>query len=138
MTKKTTTKTKAKVRHTPYWWRALADAKRRGGTSEVLVGRAEGWETCACGKQSTLIPRLGNGCPVDLQLDTLGTRFYKQVRAACNDARYLDRWSYGPVKPRAERIRSIKRAIATMEKIERRSALLVKNLTHDQDHDANS
>lgn len=73
---------------TPYWWRAIETARKRGHFTEEDIARAHGWTTCACGKQDKRIPRSKNldwengrpaNAPLDARLYALGGSFYEYV-----------------------------------------------------------
>lgn len=72
------------AKHTPYWWRVIAEAKRRkkAGRKPFLVEhqrKAAKWTTCACGKQDPRIPREDDGTPLDGDLYWLGIDFAAEV-----------------------------------------------------------
>ena len=71
---------------TPYWTRVCNRAierKREGKEpfTEAQKKRAAAWVTCACGKQSALIPRDFAGEPLDGILTFFGRQFDTAVDA---------------------------------------------------------
>ena len=68
---------------TPYWIKAINEAKKTGKFTEDQRSKAASWVTCACGKQDKFIPRNSFGAPIDKRLDMLGLDFYRNVRDAC-------------------------------------------------------
>ena len=99
---------------TPYWWEAINKAENRGQFNCGEVSRANHWSTCACGKQSKLIPRYSRasailyvniGAPKDEYLKSLGKEFYFAIGK-----------------------NQFSRARKVLSKIERRSAKLLQGL----------
>lgn len=62
-----------------FWGQRIVHAEIRGHFLRDDRMKAMGWQTCACGRQSALIPRRG-GQPLDALLATLGGEFYTRVR----------------------------------------------------------
>jgi hypothetical protein len=73
-----------------------------------LIGLAGSWVTCACGNQCNVLGRDSIGCPDDYKLRHLGIEFYHHVESF-----------------------EIKEAVKTLEQIEERSALLIKEKLKD-------
>lgn len=95
------------------WWKELDKLETLNSHSLIdeiehrrLTGLAAKWTTCACGNQCEIIPRNPLGAPEDETLASLGTDFYRQVKH-----------------------RDAKSARETLERIEKRSALLIQKLT---------
>lgn len=100
---------------TPYWDKVLkiAEKKARAGkdpfTDQQKLNSGY-WVTCACGKQSKLIPRIygdPNNPPEDMELETLGKQFEDDVINASS-------------------VTSVRRAKRTLNEIERRAAEVIK------------
>lgn len=71
---------------TPYWPRAIAAARKRGGGfTRGDWDKATEWTTCACGRQDPRIPRKSNGAPVDGLLGCLGVKFTGAVTNSLPD-----------------------------------------------------
>lgn len=66
------------------------------------------WVTCACGNQCSVIPRNERGQPYDKDLTNLGGRFYDEIK-----------------------VRNIDGAKETLELIEERSAVLIKEIADE-------
>lgn len=75
-------------------------------TAELL---ADSWVTCACGRQCEIIPRGDTGEPADRELWELGIYFSQSIHERERDE-----------------------AIATLQKIEERSAFLIAEITKTQ------
>lgn len=86
-----------KTRKTPFWWAAIARARKRyaegvrgpgpswnyrasGVFSADEIWKAEKWQTCACGKQDPRIARFWDYIPEDGVLRRSGIAFYRAVR----------------------------------------------------------
>jgi hypothetical protein len=75
-----------KLRKTPFWWKRIELAEKRGRFTPEDVTKASDWVTCACGRQDKRIPRhlhyTGQPTrPVDFELQKLGMCFDKAVQA---------------------------------------------------------
>jgi hypothetical protein len=71
-----------KPKRTPYWWRVIARARKRGNFTDDEFAKAASWTTCACGKQDARIERTGKygtGPPRDNELAYYGNHFAKAV-----------------------------------------------------------
>lgn len=72
-------------RKTPYWWKAIEDAKKRGHFTGAQIAMSADWQTCACGKQDKRIPRGGNhwneSAPDDDALAQLGLDFCNAIES---------------------------------------------------------
>lgn len=75
------------------------------------------WVTCACGNQCSIIPRDASGEPYDSKLNILGLEFFEHVENA--ERCILDKSS--PYQ-------SLRSATATLNKIEKESTKLVKEI----------
>jgi len=59
-----------------YWGKAIIQAQEDGAFTPELSEESGNWTTCACGKQSDMIPRQPDGgAPVDSILLKLGVLF---------------------------------------------------------------
>lgn len=74
-----------------------------------LVNESKEWVTCACGNQCVIIPRNDSGSPVDRKLFDLGVRFHRSVVR-----------------------RDKKSALKILNKIEERSAYLIKQIKDNE------
>ena len=94
------------------WWRELDRLEKKSIGGDDLHIRlnhlAASWVTCACGNQCEVIPR-EDGVPVDTELNTLGMKFYVDVRDM-----------------------DISAARNTLEKIEKRSATLIARINGEK------
>jgi hypothetical protein len=101
------------------WRKALGApcSKMSIAVARILAHNAEKWTTCAVGCQCSAIPRRDNGAPLDYALRVQGSEFYRRVsdmRSNIESSRALlanfARW----------------RALRTLRKIEKRSAVLIE------------
>jgi hypothetical protein len=105
-----------KTKRTPYWFKNLNKVKITSRKLlEKMERRAYSWQTCACGKQDSRIPRLNEpaGEPKDKYLRDLGWRFACVVGDMYN--------CFIPSK--FEKFR--KRALDIMTKIEKRATIVL-------------
>lgn len=68
--------TDAKLDHT-YWGKKIIAIEARGNSTREDIRLATGWQTCACGKQDSRIPREQGEekAPLDNRLYELGIQF---------------------------------------------------------------
>lgn len=93
----------------PFDWNAFL--KKKDYTSAELKKAyklSSSWVSCACGNQCVTIKRYPNGCPIDSQLSDLGCEFNNCIRGMMHGLSYCK-----------------KEAIKTLEKIEKRSLILI-------------
>lgn len=71
------------MKKTPYWWATIDRAEKRGFFTDEEIAKAQGWTTCACGRQDNRIPtrRHNPFVPHDERLFSLGIRFFNDVSA---------------------------------------------------------
>lgn len=80
---------------------------------------ASEWVTCACGNQCRVIPRCGDGEPIDQRLSDLGMTFY----------RWIDEMS---VSTGSDRTAAQRKARTTLGRIERRARVLIRQMEKAQ------
>lgn len=84
----------------------------------MAVTMAMQWTTCACGNQCSVIPRDVNGAPKDSVLSQLGVDFY-----GC-----IIQMEQSDTKERLKLYKAF--AMETLKKIEKRSEILINELTN--------
>lgn len=83
-----------------------------------LATRLSGhWVTCACGNQCSIIPRDASGEPYNDKLNVLGLEFFEHVERA--------EWR---INEKSSPYHALRSAAATLNKIEKESTKLVKDI----------
>lgn len=97
------------------WHEFLTHKKLTEADAEAAHLLALSWVTCACGNQCSALPRCISGIPRDLILARLGRHFAKSVDHIRSAVSCGGPWHHAQQK-----------ALATLQEIEARSAVLLR------------
>lgn len=109
-------------------WNKFLD-KKKFSSKELYAAklRAKSWVTCACGNQCSILDRDENdGEPRDIELAALGREFYQKIIKMHSANNMMNRISSGNNYYRAQLKVNRISAIRFLKKIEKRSAVVIK------------